>query len=150
MGIKNLKDLVKDIVWCFIVYEGIVVGLLCDLESIIVNYLVDGYNVKLGELGIFLVILICCKVMDKSEICVVLVYFDNIKFKFIWKFCKEVWSKGKLEWVEYGFWIFFIWYLVEECFVWLINYLKEYFIIICKEYCVLIGLLKIKVGSELC
>ena len=50
-GTKNLKDLAKDIARCSTVHEGTVVGLLCDLESIIANYLADGYNVKLGELG---------------------------------------------------------------------------------------------------
>ena len=52
-GTKNLKDLAKDIARRSTVHEGTVVGLLCDLESIIANYLADGYNVKLGELGTF-------------------------------------------------------------------------------------------------
>ena len=50
-GTKNLKDLAKDIARRSTVHEGTVVGLLCDLESIIANYLADGYNVKLGELA---------------------------------------------------------------------------------------------------
>lgn len=53
-GTKNLKDLAKDIARRSTVHEGTVVGLLCDLKSIIANYLADGYNVKLGELGTFL------------------------------------------------------------------------------------------------
>ena len=52
-GTKNLTDLAKDIARRSTVHEGTVVGLLCDLESIIANYLADGYNVKLGELGTF-------------------------------------------------------------------------------------------------
>ena len=48
-GTKKLKDLAKDIARRSTVHEGTVVGLLCDLESIIANYLADGYNVKLGE-----------------------------------------------------------------------------------------------------
>ena len=51
-GTKSLKDLAKDIARRSTVHEGTVVGLLCDLESIIANYLADGYNVKLGELGL--------------------------------------------------------------------------------------------------
>ena len=51
IGTKSLKDLAKDIARRSTVHEGTVVGLLCDLESIIANYLADGYNVKLGELG---------------------------------------------------------------------------------------------------
>ncbi len=67
-GTKNLKDLAKDIARRSTVHEGTVVGLLCDLESIIANYLADGYNVKLGELGTFSATLTCRKVTDKSEI----------------------------------------------------------------------------------
>lgn len=46
IGHKNLKDLAKDIARRSTVHEGTVVGLLCDLESIIANYLADGYNVN--------------------------------------------------------------------------------------------------------
>ena len=80
-GTKNLKDLAKDIARRSTVHEGTVVGLLCDLESIIANYLADGYNVKLGELGTFSATLTCRKVTDKSEIRAASVHFDNIKFK---------------------------------------------------------------------
>lgn len=94
-GTKNLKDLAKDIARRSTVHEGTVVGLLCDLESIIANYLADGYNVKLGELGTFSATLTCRKVTDKSEIRAASVHFDNIKFKPTRKFRKEVRSKGK-------------------------------------------------------
>ena len=77
-GTKNLKDLAKDIARRSTVNEGTVVGLLCDLESIIANYLADGYNVKLGELGTFSATLTCRKVTDKSEIRAASVHFDNI------------------------------------------------------------------------
>lgn len=103
IGHKNLKDLAKDIARRSTVHEGTVVGLLCDLESIIANYLADGYNVKLGELGTFSATLTCRKVTDKSEIRAASVHFDNIKFKPTRKFRKEVRSKGKLERAEYGF-----------------------------------------------
>ena len=78
-GTKNLKDLAKDIARRSTVHEGTVVGLLCDLESIIANYLADGYNVKLGELGTFSATLTCRKVTDKSEIRAASVHFDNIR-----------------------------------------------------------------------
>ena len=61
-GTKNLKDLAKDIARRSTVHEGTVVGLLCDLKSIIANYLADGYNVKLGELGTFSATLTCRKI----------------------------------------------------------------------------------------
>ena len=137
-GTKNLKDLAKDIARRSTVHEGTVVGLLCDLKSIIANYLADGYNVKLGELGTFSATLTCRKVTDKS-----------IKFKPTRKFRKEVRSKGKLERAEYGFRTSSTRYSAEERFVRLTNYLKEHSIITCKEYCALTGLLKTKAGSEL-
>ena len=137
-GTKNLKDLAKDIARRSTVHEGTVVGLLCDLESIIANYLADGYNVKLGELGTFSATLTCRKVTDKSEIRAASVHFDNIKFKPTRKFRKEVRSKGKLERAEYGFRTSSTRYSAEE-----------HSIITCKEYCALTGLLKTKAGSEL-
>lgn len=143
-GTKNLKDLAKDIARRSTVHEGTVVGLLCDLESIIANYLADGYNVKLGELGTFSATLTCRKVTDKSEIRAASVHFDNIKFKPTRKFRKEVRSKGKLERAEYGFRTSSTRYSAEERFVRLTNYLKEHSIITCKEYCALTGLLKTK------
>lgn len=143
-GTKNLKDLAKDIARRSTVHEGTVVGLLCDLESIIANYLADGYNVKLGELGTFSATLTCRKVTDKSEIRAASVHFDNIKFKPTRKFRKEVRSKGKLERAEYGFRTSSTRYSAEERFVRLTNYLKEHSIITCKEYCALTGLLNRK------
>lgn len=148
-GTKSLKDLAKDIARRSTVHEGTVVGLLCDLESIIANYLADGYNVKLGELGTFSATLTCRKVTDKSEIRAASVHFDNIKFKPTRKFRKEVRSKGRLERAEYGFRTSSTRYSAEERFVRLTNYLKEHSIITCKEYCALTGLLKTKAGSEL-
>ena len=131
-GTKNLKDLAKDIARRSTVHEGTVVGLLCDLESIIANYLADGYNVKLGELGTFSATLTCRKVTDKSEIRAASVHFDNIKFKPTRKFRKEVRSKGKLERAEYGFRTSSTRYSAEERFVRLTNYLKEHSIITCQ------------------
>ena len=147
-GTKSLKDLAKDIARRSTVHEGTVVGLLCDLESIIANYLADGYNVKLGELGTFSATLTCRKVTDKSEIRAASVHFDNIKFKPTRKFRKEVRSKGKLERAEYGFRTSSTRYSAEERFVRLTNYLKEHSIITCKEYCALTGLLKTKAGKR--
>ena len=98
-GTKNLKDLAKDIARRSTVHEGTVVGLLCDLESIIANYLADGYNVKLGELGTFSATLTCRKVTDKSEIRAASVHFDNIKFKPTRKFRKEV-SSSPMDSIE--------------------------------------------------
>ena len=148
-GTKDLTDLAKEIARRSTIKEGTVMGLFCDLENIIANYLADGYNVKLGELGTLSATLTCRKVADKREIRAASVHFDNIKFKPTRKFRKEVRSKGKLERAEYGFRTSSTRYSAEERFVRLTNYLKEHSIITCKEYCALTGLLKTKAGSEL-
>lgn len=148
-GTKNLKDLAKDITRRSALREGTVVGLLCDLESLIADYLADGYNVKLGELGTFSATLTCRKVTDKSEIRAKSVHFDNIKFQPTRKFRKAVRNKGQLERAAYGFRTSSTLYSEEERFVLLTNYLKEHSVITCKEYGALTGLLKTKAGNEL-
>ena len=67
-GTKDLTDLAKEIARRSTIKEGTVMGLFCDLENIIANYLADGYNVKLGELGTLSATLTCRKVADKREI----------------------------------------------------------------------------------
>lgn len=74
-------------------YPQIVVSGTKDLKELakeIANYLADGYNVKLGELGTFSATLTCRKVTDKREIRAASVHFDNIKFKPTRRFRKEV------------------------------------------------------------
>lgn len=88
--VSGTKDLAKEIARRSTIKEGTIVGLFCDLESIIANYLADGYNVKLGELGTFSATLTCRKVTDKREIRAASVHFDNIKFKPTRRFRKEV------------------------------------------------------------
>ena len=80
-GTKDLTDLAKEIARRSTIKEGTVMGLFCDLENIIANYLADGYNVKLGELGTLSATLTCRKVADKREIRAASVHFDNVKFK---------------------------------------------------------------------
>lgn len=148
-GTKGLKELAKEIAWRSTIKEGTILGLFCDLEEVIANYLADGYNVKLGELGTFSATLTCRKVTDKSEIRAASVHFDNVKFKPTRRFRKEVRAKGKLERAEYGFRTSSSLYSEEERFALLTDYLKEHAVIVCKEYCELTGLLKTKAGSEL-
>ena len=148
-GTKDLTDLAKDVARRSTIKEGTVLGLFCDLESIIANYLADGYNVRLGELGTFSATLTCRKVADKHEIRAASVHFDNVKFKPTRQFRKEIRAKGELERAEYGFRISSSQYSEEERFALLTAYLKEHSVINCKEYCKLTGLLKTKAGIEL-
>lgn len=148
-GTKDLKDLAKDISRRSAIKEGTIIGLFCDLEDIIANYLADGYNVKLGELGTFSATLTCRKVTKKSEIRAASVHFDNVKFKPTRKFRKKVCAEGKLERAEYGFRTSSTLYSEEERFALLTDYLKKHAVITCKEYCELTGLLKTKAGKEL-
>lgn len=148
-GTKDLTDLAKDVARRSTIKEGTVLGLFCDLESIIANYLADGYNVRLGELGTFSATLTCRKVTDKHEIRATSVHFDNVKFKPTRQFRKEIRAKGELERAEYGFRISSSQYSEEERFALLTAYLKEHSVINCKEYCKLTGLLKTKAGIEL-
>ena len=120
-GTKDLTDLAKEIARRSTIKEGTVMGLFCDLENIIANYLADGYNVKLGELGTLSATLTCRKVA----------------------------AKGELERAEYGFRDSSSQYSEEERFALLTVYLKEHSVINCKEYCKLTGLLKTKAGMEL-
>ena len=139
-GTKDLTDLAKEIARRSTIKEGTVMGLFCDLENIIANYLADGYNVKLGELGTF---------SATSEIRAASVHFDNVKFKPTRQFRKEIRAKGELERAEYGFRVSSSQYSEEERFALLTVYLKEHSVINCKEYCKLTGLLKTKAGMEL-
>jgi predicted histone-like DNA-binding protein len=148
-GTKDLKDLAKEIARRSTIKEGTIVGLFCDLETVIANYLADGYNVKLGELGTFSATLTCRKVTDKSEIRAASVHFDNVKFKPTRQFRKEVRAKGKLERAEYGFQTSSTMYSEKERLELLTEYLKEHLVITCQEYCTLTGLLKTKAGNEL-
>lgn len=75
-GTKDLTDLAKEIARRSTIKEGTVMGLFCDLENIIANYLADGYNVKLGELGTLSATLTCRKVADKREIRAASVHFE--------------------------------------------------------------------------
>ena len=148
-GTKDLTDLAKEIARRSTIKEGTVMGLFCDLENIIANYLADGYNVKLGELGTLSATLTCRKVADKREIRAASVHFDNVKFKPTRQFRKEIRAKGELERAEYGFRVSSSQYSEEERFALLTVYLKEHSVINCKEYCKLTGLLKTKAGMEL-
>lgn len=146
---KDLKDLAKDLARRSALKEGTIIGLFWDLETLIADYLADGYNVKLGEPGTFSATLTCRKVTDKKEIRAKSVHFDSVKFKPSCWFRKEIHKREELERAEYGFITSSTRYSEEERFALLTAYLKEHSVITCKEYCELTGLLKTRGGNEL-
>ena len=52
-GTKNLENIADDIAKRSGFKAGTVIGLFSDLENLLTDYLADGYNVKLGEIGTF-------------------------------------------------------------------------------------------------
>ena len=96
-GTKDLTDLAKEIARRSTIKEGTVMGLFCDLENIIANYLADGYNVKLGELGTLSATLTCRKVADKREIRAEPGHIEQVKFKPYRECRKEIRAKGGWE-----------------------------------------------------
>lgn len=152
-GTKDLEDIAHDMAIHSGFKEGIVIGLFSDLENILTDYLADGYNVKLGEIGTLSATLTSRKVTDKKEIRSASVHFDSVKFKPARSFVKDVQRKGEreLERVDpaYGFKSSSPKYTEQERFVLLTDYLKEHSFITRQEYSGLTGLLKTKAANEL-
>ena len=96
-GTKNLENIADDIAKRSGFKAGTVIGLFSDLENLLTDYLADGYNVKLGEIGTFSATLTSRKVTDKKEIRSGSVHFDSVKFKPARHFVKEVCRKGEME-----------------------------------------------------
>lgn len=152
-GTKNLEHIAHDIARRSGFKEGTIIGLFSDLENLLTDYLADGYNVKLGEIGTLSATLTSRKVTSKKEIRSASVHFDSIKFKPSRSFVKEMRRKGEfeLERVDpaYGFRNSSQAYTAEERFALLTAYLKEHTFITRKEYTNLTGLLKTKAANEL-
>ena len=152
-GTKNLENIADDIAKRSGFKAGTVIGLFSDLENLLTDYLADGYNVKLGEIGTFSATLTSRKVMDKKEIRSGSVHFDSVKFKPARHFVKEVCRKGEMELDRadpaYGFKTSSPKHTQEERFGMLMEYLKEYTFITRQEYSNLTGVLKTKAAHEL-
>lgn len=152
-GTKNLKDIAQDIAGRSGFKAGTVIGLFYDLENLLTDYLADGYNVKLGEIGTLSATLTSRKVTNKKEIRSASVHFDSVKFKPAPSFIKDVHRKGEneLERVDplWGFKNSSQKYTEEERFALLTEYLKEHTFITRQEYSELTGLLKTKAANEL-
>lgn len=141
-GTKNLENIADDIAKRSGFKAGTVIGLFSDLENLLTDYLADGYNVKLGEIGTFSATLTSQKVMDKKEIRSGSVHFDSVKFKPARHFVKEVCRKGEMELERadpaYGFKTSSPKHTQEERFGMLMEYLREYTFITRQEYPVLL------------
>ena len=128
-----------------------VLGIVTFLEDAMVEYLSQGYHVKLGDIGTFSAGLTSRKVMCKDEIRANSVHFDNVHFKADKKFRKKIGMEMKLERVEpyRAFQTSSNEYTLEERFELLIAHLDANGFITCKKYTELTGLLKNKASAEL-
>ena len=128
-----------------------VLGIVTFLEDAMVEYLSQGYHVKLGDIGTFSAGLTSRKVMSKEEIRANSVHFDNVHFKADKKFRKKIGMEMKLERVEpyRAFQTSSNEYTLEERFELLIAHLDANGFITCKKYTELTGLLKNKASAEL-
>ena len=128
-----------------------VLGIVTFLEDAMVEYLSQGYHVKLGDIGTFSAGLTSRKVMSKEEIRANSVHFDNVHFKADKKFRKKIGMEMKLERVEpyRAFQTSSDEYTPEERFQLLLAHLDANGFITCKKYSELTGILKNKASAEL-
>ena len=128
-----------------------VLGIVTFLEDAMVEYLSQGYHVKLGDIGTFSAGLTSRKVMSKEEIRANSVHFDNVHFKADKKLRKKIGMEMKLERVESyrAFQTSSDEYTPEERFQLLSDHLDANGFITCKKYTELTGLLKNKASAEL-
>ena len=128
-----------------------VLGIVTFLEDAMVEYLSQGYHVKLGDIGTFSAGLTSRKVMSKEEIRANSVHFDNVHFKADKKFRKKIGMEMKLERVEpyRAFQTSSDEYTPEERFQLLLAHLDANGFITCKKYSEITGLLKNKASAEL-
>ena len=150
-GTITMKDLMKHASR----YSGFnpseVLGIVTFLEDAMVEYLSQGYHVKLGDIGTFSASLTSRKVKSKKEIRANSVHFNNVHFKADRKFRKKIEVEMKLERVEpsLAFKTSSDEYTPEERFLLLMSHLDANGFITCKKYSELTGLLKNKASAEL-
>lgn len=150
-GTKTLKDIMHHAARHSGLNEATVIGVVTYLEDVLAEYLAEGYNVKLGEIGTFSASLKSRKITDKNEIRSQSVHFDNVNFKASKKLRSAINMKMKLERVEpyKAFRTSSDKYTADQRFDLLTQYLKENGYINCKTYAQLTGLLKGKASMEL-
>lgn len=150
-GTKTLKDIMHHASRYSGLNEATVIGVVTYLEDVLAEYLAEGYNVKLGEIGTFSASLKSRKITDKNEIRSQSVHFDNVNFKASKKLRSAINMKMKLERVKpyKAFRTSSDKYTADQRFELLTQYLKENGYINCKTYAQLTGLLKGKASMEL-
>jgi len=101
-GTINAKRLAKDLTTATSFTQGDVIGLLTAMEERIADYLKEGYNVKLGEMGYFSIRLKSRSVVSPKEIRATSIEFDNVNFRTSASFKKKI-KDGELIRAKTGF-----------------------------------------------
>ena len=150
-GTKTLKDIMHHAAHHAGMNEATIIGVVTYLEDVLEEFLAEGYNVKLGEIGTFSASLKSRRVKNKKEIRAQSVHFDNVNFQASKKLRNAISVKMQLERVEpyRSFRTSSDKYTEEERFQLLNGYLEKNGFISCKTYAQLTGLLKGKATSEL-
>ena len=150
-GTKTLKDIMKDTATGSGLNPAVVQGVVTMLESKLAQYLANGYNVKIGNIGTFSATLKSRKVTSKDEIRAKSIHFDNIHFRAAKELKKEIGLQMKLERVSpyKRFKASSDEHTPEERFLLLTTYLDKHGYITRSEYSELTGLLKTKAAMEL-
>lgn len=150
-GTKTLKDIMHHARMHTGLNASTVQGVVTFLEDVLAEYLAEGYNVKLGNIGTFSTTLKSRKVTAKEEIRAKSIHFDNVSFRAAKELKKSINLQMKLERVSphKAFRTSSNEYTAEERFRLLADYLDKHGYITRSEYSELTGLLKTKAAAEL-
>ena len=150
-GTKTLKNIMKDASKYTGLNPSTVQGVVTFLEDMMTEYLANGYNVKLGNIGTFSASLTSRKVTDKKEIRANSIHFDNVHFKATKELKNSIDRQMKLERVApyRAFKTSSEEYTPDERFQLLQTYLDKHGFITRAQYSELTGVLKTKAAAEL-
>jgi len=150
-GTKTLKDITRHAQMHTGLNASTVQGVVTFLEDVLAEYLAEGYQVKLGNIGTFSVTLTSRQVKTKEEIRAKSIHFDDVSFRAAKELKKEISLKMKLERVSpyRAFKASSNEYTADERFRLLTGYLDKHGYITRSEYSELTGLLKTKAANEL-
>ena len=150
-GTKTLKNIMKDASKYTGLNPSTVQGVVTFLEDMMAEYLANGYNVKLGNIGTFSASLTSRKVTDKKEIRANSIHFDNVHFKAAKELKNSIDRQMKLERVapNRAFKTSSEEYTPNERFQLLLTYLDKHGFITRAQYSELTGVLKTKAAAEL-
>ena len=150
-GTKTMKDILKDAAIGSGLNPAVAQGVVTMLESKLAQYLADGYNVKLGNIGTFSATLSSRQVKSKEEIRAQSIHFDNVHFRAAKELKKEIGLQMKLERVSpyKQFKASSDEHTADERYQLLTAYLDKHGFITRSDYSELTGLLKTKASTEL-